>query len=218
MQVLEGMMSEGAHWDRVYGGKADEALSWYQRYPVRSLALIERFGPNRSVRLIDAGAGTSPLLGELLRRGYRDLWWLDLSSVAQARARRQLGELAARVRWVLSDVARAVLPTASFDVWHDRAVFHFLTGEAGRSVYVRAVARALRPGGHLIIATFAEDGAERCSGLPVRRYDAETLAAVFGEPFELLHSERELHRTPGGAVQSFRYCVLQRRADRSAGE
>ncbi|BAN69617.1 class I SAM-dependent methyltransferase [endosymbiont of unidentified scaly snail isolate Monju] len=211
-------MSDSRHWDRVYGGKADEELSWFQRNPERSLALIERFGPGRSARLIDAGAGTSPLLGELLRRGYRDLWWLDLSPVAQARAQRQLGEQAAHVHWVLGDVTGAALPTASFDVWHDRAVFHFLAGEAGRSAYVRAVARALRSGGHLIIATFAEDGAERCSGLPVCRYDADTLAAVFADPFGLLHSERELHRTPGGAVQSFRYCVLRRRADRSADE
>ncbi len=208
-------MSDSGHWDRVYGEKTDASLSWFQRHPARSLALIERYGPGPGARLIDVGAGTSPLLGELLRRGYRDLWWLDLSPVAQARARQRLGEQAVAIRWVLGDVTRVRLPVASFDLWHDRAVFHFLVTADARAAYVRVAARALRPGGHLLVATFAEDGPERCSGLPVARYDVEGLTRAFAGDFELLHSEREPHRTPAGALQSFRYGLLRRR---SSGE
>jgi len=203
-------MSDKAHWDQVYVGRADDALSWYQRHAVRSLAYIEASGAGRDAAIIDVGGGASNLVADLLHKGYAHLWVLDISPAALATARRRLGDEAARVHWVEADVTRAQLPPAYFDVWHDRAVFHFLTEPAARAAYVAQVHAVVKPGGHVIIATFAEDGPERCSGLPVVRYDARTLAAQFGEGFELLGSEREEHRTPAGTLQRFRYCHLRR--------
>ncbi len=207
-------MTDKAHWDRIYAGKADEALSWYQRHADRSLALIEATGLGRDAAIIDVGGGASTLVADLLHRGYSKLWVLDISSAALAAARRRLGDDAERVHWVDADVTRVELPPDHFDIWHDRAVFHFLTGAEERDAYVAQASAALRPGGHLIIATFAEDGPEQCSGLPVARYDAQTLQAAFGDAWALLHTETEAHRTPAGVLQRFRYCHLQRRESR----
>ena len=205
-------MSDKAHWDRVYAERADDALSWYQRHAVRSLALIAATGVGPDGAIIDVGGGASGLAADLLARGYSDLWLLDISATALDAARKRLGADAARIRWVEADVTRAELPFGYFDVWHDRAVFHFLIDPAERAAYVATALRAVKPGGHLIIATFAEDGPQRCSGLPVARYDAQSLHAQFGETCELLHTEREAHRTPAGQIQQFRYCHLRRNA------
>lgn len=204
-------MAERSHWDRVYAARADEALSWFQRHPARSLALIEASGVARDAPIIDVGGGTSRLAAELLRRGYSGLWVLDISASALAAARGHLGKDARRVRWVESDVTRVALPEAHFHLWHDRAVFHFLTAPEDRAAYVDAACRAVKPGGHLVIATFAEDGPAQCSGLPVARYDAPSLYAQFAGCCELLRTEREEHRTPAGKRQAFRYCVLRRK-------
>jgi SAM-dependent methyltransferase len=203
-------MSDKAHWDRVYAGRADDKLSWYQRHAVRSLALIEATGVGPDGAIIDVGGGASGLAADLLARGYADVWLLDISATALDAARTRLGADAERIRWVEADVTRAELPPEYFDIWHDRAVFHFLADPAERSAYVAAALHAVRPGGHLIIATFAEDGPERCSGLPVMRYDAQSLHAQFADACELLHTEKEVHSTPAGVIQRFRYCHLRR--------
>ena len=203
-------MADKAHWDGIYLGRADDGLSWYQRHAVRSLAYIEASGVGRDAAIIDVGGGASTLVADLLQKGYTNLWVLDISPAALAAARSRLGDEAAPVHWVEADVTRAQLPPAYFDVWHDRAVFHFLTEPAARAAYLAQAHAAVKPGGHVIIATFAEDGPEQCSGLPVVRYDAPSLYAQFGDAWELLHTEKESHRTPAGALQRFRYCHLRR--------
>lgn len=152
------------------------------------------------------------MIADLLAHGYEALTVLDISAAALAAARSRLGDEAAKVRWIEADVTRADLPSQAFDVWHDRAVFHFLTSDAERQAYVQAVLHAVKPGGHVIVATFAEDGPTQCSGLPVMRYSAQALHDEFGAPFELLRHEREAHQTPSGAVQQFVYCFC-RKAD-----
>lgn len=197
------------HWDTVYGQKADTELSWYQPEPERSLALIQRLGLKRDARIIDVGAGTSPLAQRLLERGFENLTVLDVSPQALSTLRHRLGERAARVRFITGDLLE-LEEIGRFDLWHDRAVFHFLTGPAERARYATLAARSVVPGGHLLVATFAPDGPEKCSGLPVCRYDAEGLAAALGPDFTLVAAEREVHVTPGGASQPFTYALLQR--------
>jgi SAM-dependent methyltransferase len=203
-------MSDKAHWEKVYADRASDAQSWFQRYPARSLELIASRGADRDAVIIDVGGGASGLTGELLRLGYSELWVLDISAAALTTASQNLGEGASRVHWVEADVTRARLPSGHYDIWHDRAVFHFLVTPADRQAYVSIALRAIKPGGLLIMATFAEDGPERCSGLPVARYDAVALAAQFGDACKLLRTEKEVHRAPEGKSQSFRYCVLRR--------
>jgi ubiquinone/menaquinone biosynthesis C-methylase UbiE len=200
------------HWDNVYSTKAADAVSWHQIRADRSLQLIETSGVAKSASIIDVGGGASTLPGDLLAAGYSHLTVLDWSSVALAAAREKLGAQASAVQWLEADITKASLPAAVYDIWHDRAVFHFLTSAEDRSAYVRTVLHALKPGGHLIIATFASDGPTRCSGLPVVRYDASELHAEFGAPFTLERHEREAHHTPWGAVQQFVYCHCRRRA------
>ena len=203
-------MSNKSHWDGVYGGRAGDALSWYQAYPKRSLELIRDSGIGPDAGIIDVGGGTSGLAFELLRRGFSGLWVLDISAAALAAARNRLGADAARVRWVEGDITRAQLPAAHFDVWHDRAVFHFFTDPVQQAAYVEKAGAAVKPGGHLVISTFAADGPEQCSGLPVARYDVASMQSRCAGRFELMRSEREEHRTPAGKLQRFRYFVLRR--------
>lgn len=206
-------MPDKKHWDKVYRGKTQDALSWYQPEAAQSLALIEQCAIPREAPIIDVGGGASTLAADLLQRGYRDLWVLDISAAALAAARDALGDDGSRIHWLESDVTRARLPAAHFALWHDRAVFHFLTEPASRAAYRDTLLGALRPDGQVIIATFAEDGPQSCSGLPVMRYDAEAFQAEFSPALELLDTERHEHRTPSGQVQWFRYCRLER-ADR----
>ncbi len=201
-----------AHWEQVYARKATTAVSWFQEQAATSLRLIQATGLPVEASILDVGGGASVLVDDLLAAGYRDLTVLDLSGAALEAARARLGMHAEAVRWVEGDITRVELPAAAFDLWHDRAVFHFLTDPDDRRAYVRQLEHALKPGGHLVIATFAEDGPERCSDLPVMRYSATQLLAEFEPGFSLLHSEKEAHYTPGGAVQSFTYCHLQRRS------
>lgn len=203
-------MQSRSHWEKVYSSKATDAVSWFQQHAGRSLRLIEDTGVARDAAIIDVGGGASVLVDDLLARGYTNLAVLDLSGTALDRARARLGARADQVRWIESDVTRAPLEPHSIDVWHDRAVFHFLTEAADRAAYVTQVRRALRPGGFLIVATFAEDGPSECSGLPVRRYGAEQLHGEFGAGFDLLCHEREVHRTPDGKVQPFVYCCCRK--------
>lgn len=198
------------HWDGIYAGSSYKRLSWYQETPRRSLALIRKTGLGAEASLIDVGGGTSNLIGELHGRGFRDLWLLDISAQALAMARERLGAAARDVHLLEADVGRADLPEARFDIWHDRAVFHFLTDPVERDRYVATALRAVKPGGYLVMATFAEDGPERCSGLPVERYDARRLAAAFDSGADLQDSVSETHLTPSGTRQHFRYCLLRR--------
>lgn len=196
------------HWEAVYRDKPDAGLSWRQEDPALSFALALRLArPDDAV--VDIGAGESALAGRLARAGYRAVTALDISAAAIDRARARAGEHAASVRWVVADVlASPDLGAAA--MWHDRAVFHFLTDEQERRQYAALAAQTVVPGGHAVIAAFAPDGPERCSGLPVRRYSAEALAQAFAPAFELASSERETHTTPWGKDQPFTYAVLRR--------
>jgi len=203
-------MQSKEHWEKVYSTKAATQVSWFQEHAAMSLQLIARQNVPLSAAIIDVGGGASTLVDDLLDGGYRHLTVLDLSGAAIATAQARLGERASLVQWREANVLEEALPPHSFDVWHDREVFHFLTTEKERQAYVAQVLRAVKPGGIVIVATFAEDGPAQCSGLPVMRYDANDLHAQFGAPFELLGHEKESHRTPGGNEQKFVYCVCRR--------
>lgn len=202
-------MNLKAHWETVYRTKRPDEVSWYQRNARTSRELIERVATDRAARILDVGGGASTLVDALLSSGYSDLTVLDVSSTALEAARRRLGDRAAGVTWLEADVLTHAFPSAAFDVWHDRAVFHFLTAARDRERYVEQVRRAMRPGGYVLVATFAESGPTKCSGLPVARYTPDALHAVFGSGFRLLESTREDHVTPSGAIQPFVYCVCR---------
>lgn len=202
-------MDRREHWQGVYEGKDPTEVSWFQPRPESSLALIDRLGLGPDARVIDVGGGASRLVDALLERGFRHLTVLDISEKALAHSRSRLGERAGEVRWIEADVTAADLP-GPFDLWHDRAVFHFLTDAEDRAAYVQRLVNAVPTGGHAVIATFAEDGPERCSGLPVVRYTAEGLDAELGPAFALRDTFRELHETPAGKEQSFVYCRFER--------
>ena len=199
-------MDARIHWDRVYTTKAPDAVSWYRAHLETSLALIERAADDKSSRIIDVGGGESTLVDDLLLRGYRNLTVLDVSQVALDATGKRLGDAARQVRWIVADVTEAFLDQHAYDVWHDRAVFHFLTERKQREAYVRQVAHAVRPGGHVIVSTFGLEGPTRCSGLDVVRYDADSLRAEFGPRIHLVDSSKELHETPSGTTQQFLYC------------
>lgn len=198
------------HWENVYSSKATDAVSWFQPHADLSLDLIQAAGAGFDAGIIDVGGGASTLVDDLVRTGYSDLTVLDLSAAALATARQRLGELQNRVRWIEADITQVDLPNGRYDIWHDRAVFHFLTTQKQRDAYVRTVFHAVKPGGHVIIATFAEDGPEQCSGLPVMRYRADDLHDEFGDAFTLLKHQKEAHHTPFGTVQQFVYCYCRR--------
>jgi SAM-dependent methyltransferase len=202
-------MNAEAHWDRVYGTKAADALSWYRPHLEVSLALIERASGGRSASIIDVGAGESTLVDDLVAGGYRNTIVLDISQIALDATKKRLGREAEHVHWMRGDVTQISLPRHSIDVWHDRAVFHFLTAPEHRAGYVQGVLHAVRPGGYVIVAAFGPDGPEKCSGLDVVRYDAQTLHGEFGGGFYLVERSNELHRTPWGAFQHFVYCYCR---------
>jgi SAM-dependent methyltransferase len=199
-------MTTKQHWEKVYSSKSSTSVSWYAPHLAHSTQLIERAAPDRDARIIDVGGGASTLVDDLLDHGYRSLTVLDLSEEALGVAKGRLGARASDVVWLAADATTAELPAAYYDVWHDRAVFHFLTDSSDRRRYVENVMRAVRPGGHVIIATFGLEGPERCSGLEVVRYDAEGLHREFGSPFQKVDSVHERHTTPWGSEQEFVYC------------
>jgi SAM-dependent methyltransferase len=197
------------HWEQVYMRKPAAEVSWYQEHAEQSLQLIRGTGAPRSAAVIDVGGGASTLVDDLLADGYDAISVLDLSAAALAAARRRLAQRADAVTWIEAGITEVTLPRHAYDIWHDRAVFHFLTDADDRRAYVAAVQRAVKPGGHVIVATFAEDGPTQCSGLPVMRYSPGELHAQFGAAFSLLRQEREEHHTPAGAVQKFIYCYCR---------
>jgi SAM-dependent methyltransferase len=198
-----------AHWEKVYSTKAPDAVSWYRAHLETSLALIERAADAHSTSIIDVGGGESTLVDDLILRGYENLTILDVSSTAIEVTRKRLGSAAERVHWLVGDITEIELEPNAYDLWHDRAVFHFLTAPELRLAYVRQVMRAVKPGGHVIISTFGPEGPAKCSGLEVMRYDAESLHGEFGGRFRLVESSEEFHQTPFGTAQQFLYCYCR---------
>jgi len=195
-----------SHWDKVYRTKRPNEVSWYRPHLDVSLRLIEEAAPNRDAQIIDVGGGESTLVDDLLARGYHKLSILDVSLTALDVAKERLGDKADPVNWLCGDVTRFAFTQHRYDVWHDRAVFHFLTKSEERAAYVRQVAHAVKPGGHVIVATFGLEGPTKCSGLDVVRYDPSALHDEFGPSFQLVKHVTELHRTPAGLIQQFTYC------------
>jgi len=202
-------MDARSHWENVYTTKAPEAVSWYRLHLEKSLEIVERVAPDRSVAIIDVGGGESTLVDDLLARGYQNVAVLDVSPTAIDVAKRRLGRAADSVQWIVADITSVELPSSAYDVWHDRAVFHFLTEKEQRAAYARQVARGVKPGGYVLVSTFGPEGPTKCSGLEVVRYDAESLHAEFGVSFRLLESLKELHETPLGTTQQFLYCLCR---------
>lgn len=201
-----------SHWEEVYGRKPGKEVSWYRPHLERSLGWIAGLA-TPSDAVIDIGAGASTLVDDLLDRGFHDLTVLDVSSAALAVTRARLGDRAGKVFWIEADIT-AWRSERRYDVWHDRAVFHFMTTPVQQEAYVAALRAGTRPGALVVIGTFALDGPDRCSGLPVQRYSPESLAARLGSDFQLLDHARELHRTPWGSDQAFTFAALRRRSDR----
>ncbi len=204
-------MDRRTHWERVYSEKQPDQVSWFQAEARLSLDLISTFSAGPAATIVDVGGGTSRLVDGLLALGYADVRVLDISAAALTASRARLGTSADRVQWTVGDVLSTDFAPQSVDVWHDRAVFHFLTDAADRARYVEQVRQAVRPEGLVLVATFAEDGPLRCSGLEVVRYAPEALHHEFGEEFVVVASRREEHRTPWGAVQWFTYCLCRYR-------
>lgn len=198
------------HWEKVYSTKAATEVSWFQPHAQLSLKLIHNTGVAKTAAIIDVGGGASTLVDDLLNEGFSKLTVLDLSAAALATAQTRLAEKAATVNWRAANILQADFANHSIDLWHDRAVFHFLTSEAERQQYVQKVMQAVKPGGFVIVATFAEDGPTKCSGLPVMRYSASELHSEFGAPFQLLGQEQEAHQTPAGQIQKFVYCFCKK--------
>ncbi|PSJ53714.1 class I SAM-dependent methyltransferase [Kumtagia ephedrae] len=201
--------SSQSHWQKTYSEKGEAGVSWFEDRPAVSLDLIGRTGANAASSLIDVGGGASRLVDALLGHGWHALAVLDVSQTALDAAKARLGGAADAVEWIVADVTRW-RPARTYDVWHDRAAFHFLTEPDERAAYVERLAAAVKPGGHAVIATFAADGPERCSGLPVMRYEPAALAATVGSSFRLVDERRHVHTTPWGTKQAFQFSVLRR--------
>ena len=202
-------MELNTYWDRIYNTKASNAVSWYRPHLETSLELIRRVASERTASIIDVGGGESTLVDDLVSHGYVNPTVFDISSVAIDKTKERMGSTSNEVRWLVGDITTAELEPHAYDVWHDRAVFHFLTAQSDRFAYVRQVARSVRKGGHVIVSTFGPDGPTKCSGLDVVRYDADSLHREFGIQFRLLGSSKEVHQTPFGTVQQFLYCYCR---------
>jgi ubiquinone/menaquinone biosynthesis C-methylase UbiE len=202
--------SRQSHWQNVYTKKGESEVSWFQENPAPSLEMIEQVGATPASAIIDIGGGASRLVDNLVGRGFEDVTVLDLSEAALEAAKVRLGNRTGQVNWIVAD-ATIWEPQKAYDIWHDRAAFHFLTEDRDRAAYVARLERALKVGGYAIIATFALDGPERCSGLPVVRYDPASLGQILGHVFELADARRHAHPTPWGSDQSFQFSVFRRR-------
>ena len=202
-------MDVRTHWEKIYTTKAADQVSWYRPHLDTSLALIKRCVSDRSASIIDVGGGESTLVDDLLAEGFHNITVLDVSQAAIDVNKTRLGERARGVHWIVADIIGVELTAKVYDVWHDRAVFHFLTRQEQRAAYVRQVARSVRPGGHVIVSTFGPEGPTRCSGLDVVRYDTDSLHDEFGARFRLIESSKEIHQTPVGTTQQFLYCYCR---------
>ena len=202
-------MDQETHWEKIYRQKASETVSWYRRHLETSLALIERAAAGNNASIIDVGGGESTLVDDLLVRGFKNITVLDISQTAIDVTKKRLGPAAERVHWLVTDITQAQLAPGAYDIWHDRAVFHFLSTADQRTSYVRQVMRAVRPGGHVVVSTFGPQGPTKCSGLDVVRYDADSLHHEFGTRFRMVESSTESHETPFGTTQQFLYCYCR---------
>ena len=205
-------MQSKEHWEQVYSTKEFDEVSWFQDHAELSMKIIADNHVQKTAQIMDVGGGASTFVDDLLSEGFQSVSVLDLSASALFKVRARLGAKGQSVQWLEANILDLNLHGKYFDVWHDRAVFHFLTSQADRQRYVEQVLHAVKPGGLVIVATFAEDGPEKCSGLPVMRYSKDALHAEFGQPFVLLGSEPELHMTPTGKQQKFVYCFCKRLA------
>jgi len=202
-------MNVRTHWEKIYNTKAPDEVSWYRAHLETSLAFIKRSATDRSTSIIDVGGGESTLVDDLLEQGFRNITVLDVSRAAIDVNKTRLGERAKQVHWIVADITQVELEPKAYQVWHDRAVFHFLTEQKQRAAYVRQVARSVKPGGYVIVSTFGPEGPTKCSGLDVLRYDADSLHAEFGTRFRLVESSKEDHHTPLGTTQQFLYCYCR---------
>ena len=198
-----------AHWDGVYRTKREDEVSWFQARATLSLELIHAAGVEHDASIIDVGGGVSRLVDGLSQEGFANLTVLDVSEAAMESAKARLGTGASGVTWIVADVTQWE-PASTYDVWHDRAAFHFLTAPEDRAAYAKRVLQAVQPGGHVIIGTFTLDGPERCSGLPVVRHDAQSIGNVLGPSFVLIETRRDDHQTPMGGNQKFQFSRFQR--------
>ena len=198
------------HWDQIYGTKKTSELSWFQKDAGTSLLFIERAKLKSDAHIIDVGGGSSTLVDALVAKNYHNVSVLDISGEALRCSKSRLGTGASQINWMEADITQVSLPQLRYDLWHDRAVFHFLTEKSQRDRYLSQLNRALRPKGSLILATFSLEGPEKCSGLDVVRYSPESLGAELGDSFTLLESSNEVHSTPSGKKQNFVYCLFQR--------
>lgn len=203
------MPDRTTHWQNVYATKGETEVSWFQDSPTISLDMIRATNPDHGAAIIDIGGGASRLVDALQRDGYRDIAVLDLSANALDAARKRIGAAASTVDWIVAD-ATTWRPAKTYDIWHDRAAFHFLTDPGDRAAYVERLRSAVAPGGQIIIATFAPDGPEKCSGLPVQRHDSASLAAELGPGFELVETRSETHQTPWNSAQAFQFSRFRR--------
>lgn len=201
-------MDTRAHWENVYAAKSAGERSWYRPHLDVSLTLIRRAAPDLSTPILDVGAGESTLVDDLIGAGYGNISVLDISEQALAHTRTRLFAAGTKIMWLRGNILTARLQPHHYGIWHDRAVFHFLTSPDDRAAYIAQAASALHPGGHVILATFAPEGPTRCSGLPVQRHDANSILQEFGPRFRLDATTTELHTTPAGAMQPFVYCDL----------
>lgn len=198
------------HWERIYRTRDVREVSWFQEHAAQSIELIKITGVSLEAKIIDVGGGASTLVDDLLDLGYTNITVLDISGEALRRSQDRLGDRASRVTWLEQDITEAELSPNFYDVWHDRAVFHFLTRADDRHRYVQAVRRSVKTGGHIIVASFGLGGPEKCSGLNVVRYSSEAMHAEFGSDFKLVSTATEVHHTPGGTDQKFIYCYCRK--------
>lgn len=203
-------MESKAYWEHIYKSKDIREVSWFQEHAAQSIELINATGGGLGAKIIDVGGGASTLVVDLLNHGYSNTTVLDISGTALRRSQDRLGLASSRVVWLELDILRAELNPNFYDVWHDRAVFHFLTNETDRAQYVRAVQRSVKKGGHIIVASFGLSGPKKCSGLNVVRYSAESMHREFGNDFELVDTATEVHQTPFGTDQQFIYCYCRK--------
>lgn len=208
--MAEEVFERTSHWENIYTIKSPVEVSWYQPHLETSLELITRTGVEKRAQIIDVGGGASTLVDDLLSEGFQHVTVLDIASAALEKSQARLGDRAGGVTWLSADITQVSLPRLHYDLWHDRAVFHFLTDAEDRQRYVNLVNTALKPGSHMIVATFAPDGPKKCSGLDTLRYSPDELLAEFGDDFRLVESVSEAHQTPFGTEQEFTYCHLKR--------
>ncbi len=203
-------MNKQEHWENVYQKKGRDEVSWFREHLDTSLLMITNTGVGKDAAIIDVGGGNSNLVDDLLEHGFVDISVLDISANAINGSKERLGLKATEVDWIVADITSVELPKDHFDVWHDRAVFHFLTDVEDRHKYVELVMRSLKRGGHIIVASFSLEGPNKCSGLDVMRYSPETMRGEFGNAFRLVESIGETHNTPFGTTQDFVYCYCRK--------